>query len=93
VILFGIAIFDMPYWYYQLVRIFGTLGLAYLAWKFYQEKIKYLPIVFGVGAIFFNPIIKIDFGRDMWQIIDFVFALIVLGTIVFDNYIVSNWKE
>lgn len=86
-VLLTLCLFDMPYWYYQLVRIFGTIGLAYLAWSEYKAKIKFTPIIFGTGAIIFNPIIKISFDRDTWNIVDIIFAIIIIATLILEKQI------
>jgi len=93
IILFLLCLIDLPYWYYQLVRIFGTIGLAYLAFIYYSIKTKYLPFIFGVGAILFNPIIKISFDRDAWQVIDVLFAVIIILSIVFEKQISKYLKN
>lgn len=80
-----LCLFDMPYWYYQLVRIFGTIGFAYLSWSEYKSNIKFTPIIFGIGAILFNPIIKISFDRDAWQVIDILFAAIILINLIYEK--------
>jgi hypothetical protein len=92
-LMFILSIFEMPYWYYQLLRIFGTIGLAYLAWLYYKAKLKYLPIIFSVGAILFNPIIKISFDRYAWQILDISFAIIVLVSLIFEKRINNYLKN
>lgn len=67
----------MPYWYYQLVRIFGTIGLVHLAYIEHLKRHKSFAITFFILAILFNPIFKIYFGRTEWLIID-VFTIIVI---------------
>ncbi len=93
IIFFLLCLIDLPYWYYQLVRIFGTIGLAYLAFIYYNVKTKYLPIIFGVGAILFNPIIKISFDRDAWQVIDVLFAVIIILSIIFEKQLNKYLKN
>ena len=65
-------------WYFQLVRIFGTMGFAYLAYTDYKNMIKFTPYVFGVAAILLNPIIKISFGRETWNVLDVMLAIIII---------------
>lgn len=77
-ILLLLCLLDMPYWYYQLVRIFGTIGFAYLAYIDYKNKVKFTPYIFGIAAILINPIAKISFGREMWNVIDIVLAGILI---------------
>ena len=93
ILLFALCLFHMPYWYYQLVKIFGTIGLGYLAWIDYKDKIKITPILFGIGAILFNPIIKISFDRNAWQVIDVIFALIIVLSMIFEKYFNKYLKD
>lgn len=92
-VMFILSLFEMPYWYYQLLRIFGTIGLAYLAWLYYKTNLKYLPIIFSVGAILFNPIIIISFDRDAWQILDISFAIILLISLIFEKRLYNYLKN
>ena len=85
IILFILCLLEMPYWYYQVVRIFGTIGFAYLAWWYYKNNFNYAPLLFGVAAILFNPIIKISFDRDAWQVLDISFAIIITISLVFEK--------
>lgn len=79
-----LCLLEMPYWYYQLLRMFGTIGFVYLAYQDYKAKIKYTPQVFIASAIILNPIIKISFDRDAWQVVDIILAAILLISILYD---------
>lgn len=92
-ILLLFSLLDNPYWYYQLVRIFATIGFSYTAYSYYKNKIKILPLVFVLAAILFNPIIKISFDRDAWTVIDIVFAMLLLVTLVMNKFIINNLKD
>jgi len=76
-----LCLLDMPYWYYQILRIFGTIGFAYLAYIDYKIKIKFTPQIFIVAAILLNPIIKISFDRDAWQVVDIILAVLLIISI------------
>lgn len=86
-ILLLLCLFEMPYWYYQLLRIFGTIGFAYLSWKEYEERLKLTPILFAISAILLNPIIKISFDRNTWQFVDIILATILFITLLFEKKI------
>lgn len=87
VILLLLCLLEMPYWYYQLLRIFGTIGFAYLSWKEYEERLKLTPILFAISAILLNPIIKISFDRNTWQFVDIILATILFITLLFEKKI------
>ena len=88
-----LCLIDMPYWYYQLIRIFGTIGFAYLAYNDYKNLIKITPYVFGIAAILLNPIAKISFGREMWNVIDVILAVLTLLSIVFTKRLQQDDKN
>ena len=71
-----IAIFDLPYAYYQLLRIFifgiGTYGV-YLCYR--EKKIGWLWIFGGISVVF-NPFIKVPLVKEAWKIIDLVSGIL-----------------
>lgn len=73
-----IAIVDLPYGYYQLLRFFicgvGAYG-AYLSYE--QKKIRWIWIL-GIIALLFNPFMKFYLGKETWKIIDFIAGVIFL---------------
>jgi hypothetical protein len=87
ILAFLLCLLDMPYWYYQLLRIFGTIGFIYLAYLDYKSKIKIIPQLFVACAIVINPILKISFERDTWHIVDFILAIMIIATIIFEKQI------
>ena len=42
------------------------------------ENKKWASAIFAVGVIIFNPIIPLYLGKATWQIVDIVFAVIIL---------------
>lgn len=77
-IAFILCLIKMPYWYYQLIRIIGMIGFIYFAYLDSKEKIKITPLLFVIAAIIINPIIKIPFHKNEWQIIDIIFSVILI---------------
>jgi hypothetical protein len=71
-----IAIAQMPYGYYQLLRWFicgvGAYG-AYLSYE--QKKMKWAWIL-GIIALVFNPLLKFYFTKETWVIIDLVAGIL-----------------
>lgn len=84
-----LCLFDMPYWYYQLFRIFGTIGFVYLAYLDYKSNFKITPQLFIACAIVINPILKISFDRDTWDIVDLILSIILIATIFFEKQIIK----
>lgn len=71
---------DMPYGYYQLVRFCGMAGFAYLAFEDWEEKNSW-AILFLLSAILINPIFKISLGRELWNVVDVIWAILLLVSI------------
>jgi len=70
--LFFVCLAKMPYGYYQFVRFIAMVGFVYLAYKNFEEGNKLWSYVFSALAILFQPLLKIDLGRTIWNIVDVV---------------------
>lgn len=69
-----LCLLDMPYWYYQLVRIGSAIGFGYRAFSTKNEEDVLRLIYIGL-AILFQPLIKISLGRTLWNIVDVMVAI------------------
>jgi hypothetical protein len=69
----------MPYGYYQFVRLAAAAFFVYAAYNENESGSKELVIVFVVLAILFQPFFKITLGRTLWNIVDVVVGLGLLG--------------
>lgn len=83
-ILFVVCLFKMPYGYFQLVRFAGMASFIWFAYLDNEKNDKSLVILWVCSAILINPFIKIPLGRTIWNIVDIVWALIILATLVKD---------
>ncbi len=79
-ILFLGCLLDWDYGYYQLVRFIGMIGFAMLAYYEYPKKSIWM-IVWISSAILINPLVKISLGRTIWNIVDVVWAVLLIGSI------------
>jgi len=77
-ILLLLCLLDMPYGYYQLVRVVSFVGFIYLGIKNYQSQRYLLVVAFSIGALLFNPFFKIALGRLIWNIVDVIYAVILI---------------
>lgn len=66
---------DMPYGYYQLVRVIATCAFAYFAFDSFKSKQEGIGFVFVGLAVLFQPLIKIVLGRTLWNIVDVIVAV------------------
>ena len=78
-ILFFLCLADMPYGFYQFVRLAGLVGFAILAYQAHEQGRKTEMIIYGGLALLFQPFFKIALGRQIWNILD---VLVGLGLIV-----------
>lgn len=78
-ILLFLCLADMPYGYYQFVRFAAAAFFVYAAYEENESGSKELVIVFVVLAILFQPFFKITLGRTLWNIVDVVVGLGLLG--------------
>ena len=74
-----ICLLHMPYGYYEFVRFAVMVAFATMAYKYYEEKKEVLTVVFGALALLFQPFVKIALGRTIWNIVDIVVALLLVG--------------
>lgn len=80
IILFISCLLDWNYGYYQLVRFVGMVGFGILAHKNYQQN-KTWFLIWLSSSILINPIFKIAIGRELWNVIDVVWAILLIISI------------
>ena len=73
-ILLLLCLADMPYGYFQILRFVSLIGFVILGFDAYQKKNQIEVIIYIFLAILFQPLLKISFGRTLWNIIDFIVA-------------------
>ena len=81
------CLFNVPYGYFQFIRIAGCVGFAYLAFNEFNLERNILGILCFVCAILLNPVFKIHFTRKLWNQIDIIIAVLLLIWIFFDFYL------
>ena len=79
-ILFIGCLFDMPYGYFQFVGFLGMVGFGVLAFEMYEKDQTWF-IVWLASAVLINPLIKISLGREIWNIVDVIWAVILVVSI------------
>ena len=77
-VLFFICVLNMPYGFYQFVRLAGFIGFTILAYQANQQGIPTEMFIYGGLALLFQPFFKIALGREIWNIVD---VLVGLGLI------------
>jgi hypothetical protein len=77
-IAFFLALLDLPYGYYELLRTVGmVLFIAYGIHNYKDEKEAWSYFWFG-SAVLINPIFKIALGAGLWKIVDVIWGIILL---------------
>lgn len=84
-----VALLDMPYGYYTLLRIMVTISAGVHCWFVLTREDAgnilnrlQAAIFFAIG-ILFNPVIPIYLDREVWQIIDVAVAVLFVFAAVF----------
>lgn len=81
-VLFGavacvVALADLPYEYYMVLRIaVCTLGL-FSAWKLRAHYERWLAPLLVVVALLYNPFLPAHLTRELWSIINLATAFIL----------------
>lgn len=78
-IMSGFALLNLPYGYYQLLRIIVSACAVWVAYKAFQRH-QWIPAwVFLAITILVNPIAKIHMERETHAIFNIVTAILFLG--------------
>lgn len=78
-----ICLLNMPYGYYQAVRFAGALGFTLLAYHCYEQNRKIEVIVYVLFALLFQPFIKVSLGRTIWNVVDVIVSVGLIGSLFF----------
>jgi len=84
-ILLFLCLLDMPYGYYQFVRFVALIGFGILAYKANEQNKKTEMIVYGGLALLFQPFFKIALGREMWNIVDLIVGIGLIGSLIMNR--------
>ena len=66
-VLFLLCLADMPYGYYELVRMVGLIGFAILAFQANQKGNQVEMILYIGLALLFQPFFKIALGSESFR--------------------------
>nr|WP_294776612.1 DUF6804 family protein [uncultured Flavobacterium sp.] len=84
-LLLFLCLADMPYGYYQLVRLLGLVGFAILAYYAREEERQTEMIIYVGLVLLFQPFIKIALGRSLWNLVDLIVGISLLVSLIFDK--------
>lgn len=81
-ILLFLCLLDMPYGFYQFVRFVALIGFGVLAFKANEQDRNTEMILYGGLALLFQPFFKIALGREMWNIVDVIVGIGLIGSLI-----------
>jgi hypothetical protein len=81
IVLLLLCLAKMPYGYYQAVRFAAMLGFALLAYFSYEQNRNTEVIIYVALALLFQPFIKVALGRTIWNVVDVVVAVGLIGSL------------
>ena len=84
-ILLLICLFNMPYGYYQFVHFAAMVGFALLAYFSFEQKKNVEVIIYVALASLFQPLVKVALGRTIWNVVDVMVAVGLIGSLFFKN--------
>lgn len=65
-----IALLDLPYGYYQLLRVIIFCSSGYIAVQEKGRNSEFWFWIFVACALIYNPIIKLSLGREIWPFVN-----------------------
>ena len=77
----------VSYGFYTLLRLVVCGTAAYYAWRDWNPRGRFWPILFAAIALLFNPVVPIHFTRAEWRPVDWFIAGI------FAVWVVLDWRR
>ncbi len=74
-----IAIFPLPYSYYEVLRVAVCLGIVFIVLKEWKSIDTTTKTILAVIAILFNPFSPIYLSKMVWVVIDLVVGIYMLN--------------
>ena len=78
-----LCLFDMPYSYYELFRIIAMCSFVFLAYK--EREKEFWLLLWVISAIIVQPFYKFMIVREVWNIIDLIWAALLLYQVLFNK--------
>jgi hypothetical protein len=84
--LLAVAILDLPYSYYNFLRITVCGSSIFMIWYFYKFNLPGLSWIFVIPAILFNPFMPIFLDKSTWVSIDIIISGLFFGSLMAVHY-------
>ena len=92
-ILLLLCLLDWPYGYYQFVRFAAMVGFAYLAFNANQKQNSTQVFFYIALALLFQPFFKIALGRVLWNVVDVIVAVGLVGSLFYNKPVNAELKK
>jgi len=73
-----LCLIDMPYGYYQFVRLAAAVVFVVLGVRAMGKNHQGMMILWFGLALLFQPLYKIALGRELWNIVDVIVAVLLI---------------
>jgi uncharacterized membrane protein YkvI len=83
-----LAAFNLPYGYYNFLRVFISLISVYGIFTRYKDS-KLMTVIYFITLAIFNPIWKVVFDKGTWKVVDVLFGLVFL----YLSYAPKNYRD
>ena len=80
-----LCLFPLPYGFFVFIRLITTIIFGYFAYDFYRKGDTAKCIVAALIMLLFQPIAKITFEREIWNVIDIIVALLLFGYVIWER--------
>lgn len=75
----GGALLDMPYGYYQLLRVLVFCATAYLALESHRRGYIAWAWALGSTSVVYNPFLKLALGREIWMMVNIATIVVFIS--------------
>ena len=80
-----LCLLPLPYGFCVFIRLITTIIVGYCAYDFYRKGDIAKCIVAALIMLLFQPIVKITFEREIWNVIDIIVALLLCGYVIWER--------
>lgn len=80
-VLLLVCLLKMPYGYYQLIRFLSTGAFLYFAFIENERGNRNNVFIYAALAALFQPFLKINLGREIWNVVDVIVTVYLLFTV------------
>lgn len=84
VVLLLLCLLPMPYIYYTIVRIFIFVSMIIFTYNDNPKKKFWKYCIYVFFATLFNPLVRIELPRIIWNVIDVLLAAIIFVNLIYE---------